>query len=497
MTAPALQAATADDTPEQVHPEYDAMAEAWTRIRDLQGGTDTVRKRGTLYLPKHDAERDSDYQVRLRLGVLFNGFVRTLNAMTGLVTHRDVMLGEDVKGPLTQHWENIDGRGTHGAVFARRLLREGLAMGSAGILVDPPIVESERPLSRAEEATLGVRPYWRRYRAEDIRDWAFREYAGQMVLSHLVLRECYYERASRFKAVQVTDYRVYTWNGPGLVFFERWREVTENGKKKVVLQEESRLIIGPKLIPFAHLATDTTSDDDPFVTRPPLLDLADLNLCHYRTDTDRRNLMRLGCLPVPVRKGYQKTSETEPPMAIGPNVMVDVPTDGDFGWAEVTGGAFEPTGKDLEMLEKRMAALGLAFLQSDTRQVETAEAKRLDTTAQNASLSSAARALQDCLETAAGFHAEYTKTDPGSIDVNFDFERTVMDPGLIATLNTVCLAGNLSQETFLGLLHRGRVLGDEFDVEEEIARIMEESARIQARTDPKGKNAETDDDEDA
>jgi hypothetical protein len=143
-----------------------------------------------------------------------------------------------------------------------------------------------------------------------------------------------------------------------------------------------------------------------------------------------------------------------------------------------------------------MAALGLAFLQSDTRQVETAEAKRLDTTAQNASLSSAARALQDCLETAAGFHAEYTKTDPGSIDVNFDFERTVMDPGLIATLNTVCLAGNLSQETFLGLLHRGRVLGDEFDVEEEIARIMEESARTQPPTDPKGKSDERDDDED-
>lgn len=473
MTAPELQLATAgEDTPEQTHPEYGSMSGPWKRIRDLQGGTDAVKKARDLYLPKHDAELISDYEVRLRLGVLFNGFVRTLNAMTGLVTQRDVMLGKDAKGPLVSHWENIDGRGTHGAVFARRLFREGLATGRAGILVDPPVVDAPRPLSIAEEATLGVRPYWRRYRAEDIRDWGFTEYAGRQVLSHLVLRECYYERTGRFKSEERTDYRVYSWSGLGQVTFERWREETINGKKAVVMVDVPRPIVGVTYIPFALLATDAASDEDPFVTRPPLLDLADLNLCHYRTDTDRRNLMRLGCLPVPVRTGYQKTSENEPPMAIGPSVMVDVPLGGSFEWAEVTGGAFEPTGKDLEALEKRMAALGLAFLQSDTRAAETAEAKRLDTTAQNASLSSAARALQDCLETAAGFHAEYTKAKPGSIDVNFDFERTVMDPALIATLNSICVAGNLSQETFLELLHRGRVLGDDFDVDAEIARIL-------------------------
>jgi Domain of unknown function (DUF4055) len=473
MTAPAVASSATQDTPDQTHPGYRAMQPAWSRIRDLLGGTDAVRAARELYLPKHAAETADDYSVRLKLGVLFNGLARTVSAMTGLVTAKDVAVGEDNAVAVHQHWENIDGRGTHGAVFARRLLREGMAMGRAGVLVDaPPVATAGRALSRAEEQALGVRPYWRRYRTEDIRDWGFTTVDGATVLSHLVLRESFLERTGRFRTQEVTEYRVLTWTGPFAITVERWREERSGGQRRVALMGEATPIVGPRFIPFALLAVGETEDDDQFVTRPPLLDLADINLAHYRLDTERRNLERLGCLPVPVRTGYVAQPD-EGPKPIGPNVMMDVPIGGSFAWAEPTGTAFEPTAKDLKEMERRMAALGLAFLESDTRGAETAEAKRLDATAQNASLSSAARALEDMLETALGFHAEYLRVDGGSASVNMDFERTVMDPTLIATLNQAVVAGNLSQETFLNLLRRGRVLGDDFNVEDEIRRIMD------------------------
>ena len=471
MTAPAATPSvlTADDQPIHTHPDYDRLLPEWTKVRDLLGGTTAVKARRTLYLPKHEAELDKDYEVRLKLGVLYNGFKRTLGAMTGLVTQRDVELGEEASEVMRQHWETIDGRGLHGAVFARRLLHEGLATNHAGVLVDvPALAPATTPRSKAEERQLGVRPFWRLYRAEDIRDWDYTTDAGETVLRLLLLREAFYDRAARFRVQEVTQYRVFEWHGPSQITWELWREVATGGVRRAE-RLKSGVVVGPRRIPFAFFHPAE------FAGLPPLIDLADLNLAHYRTDTDRRHLMRIGCLPVPVRIGYQKRDK-EPEKPWGTNTLQDVPTGGDVKWAEITGAAFEVTGKDLQMIEARMGAMGLAFLQPETRGTETAEAKRIDATAQNATLASSARALQDTLEMAAGFHAEYLKADPVSISVPTDFERTVMSPEMIGALSRLEVAGQLSLETLLRAFKTGHVLGDDVDLDHEIARILADRA---------------------
>ncbi len=472
MTAPAL---TGVDEPVHTHPTYAQLESEWQKIRDL-GSTRSIRARGKLYLPKHAAERDDDYEVRLKLGVLYNGFKRTLSAMVGLVTQRDVTLGKDV-GPLfAQHWETIDGKRRHGAVFARDVLREGLATNHAGILVDTfPVQEIGRPRSKAEEAAIGLRPYWRLYRAEDIRDWDFVEHQGEQVLSTLVLREKYHRRKGRFQTEEVTDYRVFSWSPPAVnggrptVTWELWREETSTSSARRASLVSTGAINGPSRIPFAFYAPAG------FGEPPPLIDLADLNLTHYRTDTDRRHLMRIGCLPIPVRVGYVKRDD-EPDKPWGSNILQDVPTGGNIFWAEITGAAFEVTGKDLQMIEARMGSLGLAFLQPETRAAETAEAKRIDATAQNASLASAARALQDTLEEAQSYHAAFLNIAPGSVTVNTDFERVQLDPQTVTALSALEVAGQLSLETLLSVLKVGHVLPDDVDVATELGRILKQRA---------------------
>jgi hypothetical protein len=81
----------------------------------------------------------------------------------------------------------------------------------------------------------------------------------------------------------------------------------------------------------------------------------------------------------------------------------------------------DPSNKSLEKVEQQMGAAGLAFLAPDTRAAETAEAKRIDEKAQNASLRSVARAVQDCLESAFGFAGQYIKQPAGSVTINADF----------------------------------------------------------------------------
>lgn len=458
------------DRPNQPSPAHLAMSPRWQRCRDLVGGTDAVRAKGTVYLPSHPQELPADYDRRLSVSVLYNGLARTIKAMAGLIGQRDPVLGNDVPAVIQQHWENIDNRGTHGAVFLTRLLSDAITTGHCGVLVEYPHVENPEQLSKADETSLGLRPYWIHVRAEDIYVALGEIINGKLVLVLLIVRECYQQRQGQYGVQEVTDYRVYRRDGPSAIAFELWRERREGEETKVVPISNGSLAKVQE-IPFVFFAAGDVTG--PYATKPPLLDLADVNIAHYQVSSDRRHVMHIACIPVPVREGYVAPAQAEGAVQpVGPNIMQDLPIGGDFRWASPDAVAFEPTKDELTSLERQMASLGLAFLQSETRAAETAEGKRIDATAQNATLSSAARNLQDAAETALGFHAQYLGLTGGSIEVNREFERILLDPQMITALSTLEQAGQLSLETLLRILKIGHVLTDDIDVAAEVARIM-------------------------
>jgi hypothetical protein len=232
----------------------------------------------------------------------------------------------------------------------------------------------------------------------------------------------------------------------------------------------------------------------PGETKPPLLDLADLNIEHHQIKTDIRNLESRACVPTPVRIGAQPIMDSAdprvvdgtaevgdyPPLVLGPGNTIEAPhIDGvsqPVYWLTPDVTVLEPAMKTLANNEAAQGAAGLAFLTPETRAAETAEAKRIDSTAQNATLSSVARNGQDALETACGFTADYLKEKGGSVTVNMDFERLVMDAPTISALGTLAANGKLSIETLLSLLEKGKILADGFDVQAELRRILTENA---------------------
>jgi hypothetical protein len=68
------------------------------------------------------------------------------------------------------------------------------------------------------------------------------------------------------------------------------------------------------------------------------------------------------------------------------------------------------------------------------------------------------------------FHAQYLGQNEaaGSSRVNRDFMGTRLDPQEINSLLQLYTAGTITQETLLQQLSDGEVLGDDFDVEEEL-----------------------------
>jgi hypothetical protein len=80
-----------------------------------------------------------------------------------------------------------------------------------------------------------------------------------------------------------------------------------------------------------------------------------------------------------------------------------------------------------------------------------------------------AQQMQDMIDNCLRFHASYLQEpQAGSSFVNRDFLGSQMDPGEIKALLELYLAGTITQSTLLAQLEAGEVLGDDFDLEEEL-----------------------------
>ena len=77
--------------------------------------------------------------------------------------------------------------------------------------------------------------------------------------------------------------------------------------------------------------------------------------------------------------------------------------------------------------------------------------------------------MQDLIDNCLQFHAEFMQqSQAGSSFINRDFLATRLEPQEIQALLQLYTAGTITQETLLNQLWTGEVLGDVFDVEEEL-----------------------------
>jgi hypothetical protein len=440
------------------------MAPVIKVCRDVAQGTAHMRAQRTEYMPKHPAEELANYESRLRAAPLFNAFARTTEGLTGMVFRDDPTLGEDVPQKINDLIENIDGQGTHLDVFAKTLFEDALEAGHAAIFVDAPIVNVGRELTDEEERMLGVRPYWVHVKAEDIVNWRTARIGGRIVLTQVTLRQRVIEADGEFGEDAVTLYRVLrrevTDDGVHITL-ELWRQ--EKDDEQPQRQGAPLPITNVTEIPLVPIYTKRV---DVLESRPPLLDLAYTNIAHWNVSADHVYALRLASLPILVLKGVDADSE----VPVGPNTALKLPSpDMDAKYAE---SAFDATAKQLDAFKTDMAALGLNMLQHETRRAETATANRLDKSEQDSALATAARSLQDALEGALAFTAEFMALDEGgSVTVNRDFERLQLTAQDIAAYSQLESNLQITLATLHKVLDEAGALPDDFDSEAEVEEL--------------------------
>lgn len=437
--------------------EVQAMRDLAVLPRKLMGGTKAMRAAGTTYLPMEPAEDAPDYQRRLNRSTLFNGFRKTVKDMTGKVFRREISLGDDVPPALVKWSENIDLAGRHLNVFARDVFYDAMTPGIGYIFTDmPPAIEGG---TRADEAAAGLRPYLCYIKVEDVVGWKAENVAGVLTLTQFRFRETVAVPDGPFADKPVDQIRVLL---PGA--YELWREAADGPDKGKWVRVESgtRSI---RAIPIAPVYINRTG----FMTgEPPLEDLADLNVAHWQSQSDQRNILHVARVPILFWAGKNDDDR----LVVGPNsVARSSDPNAKLEWVEHSGEAIGAGDKDLQNLKDEMQTQGLQLL-VQTPGGKTATGENLDNEKENSPLAMMANALGDALEWSFGFMAEYAGLGAdkgGSLTVNTDFGVT-LDGMTVQQLLDMRNSGQISQETFLNEMKRRDVLSESVDVEAEIER---------------------------
>ncbi|WP_445572093.1 DUF4055 domain-containing protein [Pseudomonas sp. E102] len=446
------------DNPSDTLRAVDAMRAYWDVITPLMGGTMAMRAAGKSLLPQYPAEDDESYKERLRLSTLLPAYSETVGNMTSRVFAEPLQVGDDVPGQLVEMTADIDHSGNDLNSWAVEFFREGLSHGLCHALVDHSRTEGVR--TQAEEIAAGVRPYAVLVKPEQVLGW--RAKGGQLTMFRYI--EIVEEEDGEFGAKCVEQIRVLE---PGA-----WRTYRKAEKGGWGLHDE-----GANSLAYIPLVTFYTGRTGFMTAKPPLLELAHLNVKHWQSQSDQDNILHVIRVPILVRIGVQATFDNQgkpvpPEFKVGTGSLTDLPKDGDLKYVEHTGAAVKAGREALQDLLDEMRMAGAKLLTPEKSATKTATQADEEAAQELSPLARMANHFADCLAQLLQFMADYRGLgDGGTVEMRGNFDVDYMPEVSLPTLVAMANAGMLSKETLFAEMQRRGVISDEYDWTQELAKI--------------------------
>ena len=412
----------------------------WILIEDLIGGTYELRRRHRRYLPQEPRELDESYDNRLARSVCPPYYQRLERMLAGMLTRKPVRLN-DVSDIVREQLFDVDLQGNDLNVWCYEAARKMVRYGHIGVLVDAP-----------SAGELG-RPYWVTYSPREILGWRTELVDGAQKLTQLRLLEKVIIPDGDYGEIEVEQVRVLT---PGAFEIHR---LNKKGNFEVVESGTTTMDHIPFSIAYSNRVNFMES-------RPPLEDIANLNLKAYQVQSDLDNQLHISAVPMLAFYGFPQSAEE---VSAGPGEAISFPAEGRAEYIAPPSDAFDSQFRRLDQLAQQINELGLSAVLGQKLSAETAESKRIDRSQGDSTMMVIAQNMQDLIDNCLAHHAHYLNIpETGSSFVNRDFLGSRLDPQEIQALLQLYTAGTITQKTLLDQLYEGEVLGDEFDVEEEL-----------------------------
>lgn len=468
------------ESPDTTSWAWDQMIGKWDMVNTLLAGTESMRLAGQRYLPIHEAESRINYLERLGKCTLLNMLEITLDSLVGRPFSDPLRINNDVPDKILPYLEDIDLQGNDLTVFARDWFRQGIAKGFCHVLVDFPRIPDEEIGTRtlADDNAEGRRPYWTLVRPESVIFAASEFMQGsddkmREMLTQVRIREWHTQYVG-FAEVIKERIRVLV---PGYYWlYEKKEKKRRNEKNKWVLIEE-----GETGIPVIPLVTFYADKTDLMLCKPPLEDLAHLNVRHWQSTSDQISVLTVARFPMLAVAGAVEQPGSE--MAIGPKQLLGTKDpNGKFYYVEHSGDSIGAGRQDLMDLEDEMAHYGAQFLKKKSGN-QTATARALDSAEATSPLQDYTVRFMDAIANALDITAMWIKEEEGgSVTISTDFGPEIVENADLEALTDARKRRDISREGWIEEMQRRGAISDEFDALKDLQRIRDEDVRLTTGT---------------
>ena len=454
--------------------DVEAMSEEWGIASALMGGTSTMREAGAKYLPKNPQETSANYNIRKATATLFPAYKRTVETLASKPFSKPVTIEEETDPKIKEWLDNIDLQGRNIDMFSVSLMEDALSHGLCGIFVEYPKVpevqeKAAQPLSVADEKSRGLRPYWIHIRPTQILGWIAKLEGETWSLQQLRIMESVKEKdpQNEFFEIEVQQVRVLE--------IGKWRTFRESkdpsGRVTWVMHERGTTTLDA--IPFAPVYGGRTGF---MMARPPLIEMAHLNIKHWQSQSEQDSLLHMARVPILARTGMVEKHDASGnlmsnELIIGAGVAVDIPTNCTLGWVEHNGTSIDAGKISLDDLKEEMRQAGAELLVISKGPVTATEIAG-DNAIAMCHLQRTTKGLEDAIDLAMQYTANYIRSSsPGSVELYSDFGATTLAEATAQLLLSMATAGKLSDETLFAEMQRRGIISSDVEFEDEKERI--------------------------
>ena len=437
------------------------MMKGWEIMKAVSEGTDYLRTNSEAFLPLEPREDYEAYLARVNRAVFSPFTQRLIRAATGLVLRKPITLTGD------PYWTemfkaDVDGCKSDLDEYARRILMCSLTYGQSHILVDYPAPSGA--VSLAEERAQDRRPYWIEVDPTNLYGWRLdREsnygnliqarIAEKAVLPDGQFGEKVYDQ---IRVIEPGRYRVFRKKEQIEEMYDvSDNSVTGNFEMGSADKDYQQVESGNFSLGEIPLVTIYSGKVDNLVSKPPLLDIAYLNLAHFQRQADLIHSLHVASQPMLVMEGYDDQTKD---LAISVNYAMATQPGNKVYYVEPASSAFEAQSAEIKELQMQMATLGISTLSQQKFVAESADARRLDRVDTNSMLAMVSMELEQKLQKAFNLSAEYVGIEPPEVKISRDFDIERLIGQDITALTSLFDQQVIDRDEFRDILVQGEVL---------------------------------------
>ena len=437
------------------------MVKGWEIMKAVTNGTEYLRENSEAFLPLEPREDYTAYLSRVNRAVFSPYTQRLIRAATGLIMRKPITLIGD------PYWtdifaKDVDGCGSDLDEYARRVLICSLTYGQSHILVDYPAPTGA--LSLAEERAQNRRPYWIEIDPTNIYGWRLDREVNYGSLVQVRIAEKAVVPSGEFgeqvfdqvRVIEPGKYSIYRKVSPKKDLINL-QDTTYAGnfdgpenEKDYELIDSGAFSLGE--VPLVSIYSGKT---DTLTSKPPLLDIAYLNLAHFQRQADLIHSLHVASQPMLVLEGWDdQTKDT----TISVNYAMATQPGNKVYYVEPASSAFEAQTNEIQELQLQMATLGISTLSQQKFVAESADARRLDRVDTNSMLSMVSLELEQKLQKVFNLSASYVGIEPPEVKISRDFDIERLIGQDITALTSLFDQKVIDREEFRDILVQGEVL---------------------------------------